>query len=323
MNKVFLGFLCLWISFGVHAKKIIIDTDPGIDDLMAIAMAVQSKDIEILGITTIFGNVTTEQATNNALTLVEFFNESIPVYQGELAPLELPFHQPASMVHGIDGFGELFLPLPTKQAQDTHAVQFIIDTIHEYPHEVSLLALGPQTNLAKALQIDPSISALVKEVVVMGGAFETQGNINDYAEANIYNDPHAAQVVAQATWPIHYVGLDVTTNVFLTNELLMQIKDKNPSLGVFVYDAAQFYFHFYEQSYGISNKSHLHDPSAFVYMLHPEYFKTAIGGVEVLTEGKEKGQTVLKSGQGRNNANICIGVDADKVLNQFKSTLSG
>ncbi len=320
--RSFLALLCLAVSTIVSAnQKIIIDTDPGIDDLLAISLAIKSPEVDILGITTVFGNVTTLQATNNALTLVEYFDQKIPVYEGAYMSLEGDAQNPPAFVHGKDGLGELFMPLPSLKPQVQTAAHFIVETIHKYPNQVIILALGPQTNLAEALELDPSIADLVKEVVMMGGAFETKGNISSVSEANIWHDPHAAQIVAKALWPKVYLGLDVTEQLLLSDTLLLEIADIMPLLGNFLYDASQLYFDFHKNYYQIQGKSFMHDPAAFLYLTHPQAFKTKAGSVDVSTEAANFGQTVLSQSASKYHAKICYQVDAPMILEAFKSTM--
>lgn len=318
--RPFLLCLLLLLAQPVLAKqKIIIDTDPGVDDLMAISLAIQSPDIEVVGITSIFGNVPTKQATINALTLVEYFGQQIPVYEGAYLPMNGKQQPPSVDVHGQDGLGDLFLPLPTLKQETMPAAHFIVETINRNPNQIILLVLGPQTNLAEALRIDPSIAKKVKEVVIMGGAFETAGNITEHSEWNIWQDPVAAQKVAQASWPKTYIGLDATTQVVLTDQHLFEIADLSPMLGNLLVDVSRKYFDFYRQTYGMDRSGFMHDPSALLYITHPQAFGFKQGKVNVATDAEHWGKTSLN--QKKSNTKVAYQVNAPMLLDAFKLTM--
>jgi len=311
-------------------EKIIIDTDPGIDDAMAIFFAMSSPELELLGLTTTFGNVSVDRATENALHLVEIARADIPVARGEAVPLvqePLPF---PDFVHGTDGLGNLNLPAPRGQPIEMTAAEFIVKTVLDNPNEVTLIAIGPLGNLAKALEIEPSITALVKKVVIMGGTVLESGNVSPVAEANIYGDPHAADIVFSADWIVHMIGLDVTHKVILMDDLQRRIRDNNPIYGQFLYDVGRFYTDFYKTSRGAEG-CYLHDPSAIAYVINPDLFDIVKGGVRVATEGFAKGQTIVKRRDYSYPENhwdtisqscVCMGVDESGVLALYESAMT-
>ncbi|XP_042521244.1 uridine nucleosidase 1-like isoform X3 [Macadamia integrifolia] len=223
-------------------EKIIIDTDPGIDDSMAILMAFQTPEVEVLGLTTIFGNVSTEGATRNALLLSEIAGcPGIPVAEGSSEPLKGGKPCVADFVHGSDGLGNVFLPPPKEKKIEKSASEFLVDKVLEYPGEVSILALGPLTNLALAIKKDSSFASKVKRLVVLGGAFFAMGNVNPAAEANIYGDPEAADIVLTSGANIVVVGINITTQVVLTDEDLPEIKDSKGKQAQFLGELCKFY----------------------------------------------------------------------------------
>ena len=173
--------------------KLIIDTDPGIDDAMAIFYAAAAPDIELLGLTTIFGNVTTKMATRNALRLLESADLDLPVAHGAEKPLVLPPFEPSAHVHGDEGFGDIPAAEPKGQAVAEDAADFLIRMAREHKGELVLCPVGPLTNIALAVQRDPEFVKNCKRIVIMGGSLEAGGNITPHAEANIYHDPHAAR----------------------------------------------------------------------------------------------------------------------------------
>jgi inosine-uridine nucleoside N-ribohydrolase len=208
----------------------------------------------------------------------------------------------------------------------------MIDTVRAYPGEVTLIAVGPLTNLAHALQADPDIARLVKQVVIMGGAFGTAGvlgNVSPAAEANILCDPDAADLVLGAAWPVTLVGLDVTQNTIMPNVWLASIRDGAGEAGRFVWDVSRHYAQFHHDSAGLEG-IYVHDSSAVAYVLAPHLYTVRHGPVRVLTSGIATGQTIQKPSTMRVPApdwddrpaqSVCIGVDAAGMLELYKNTL--
>jgi uridine nucleosidase len=310
-------------------KKIIIDTDPGVDDSMAILFALQSPELEVVGLTTIFGNVYTDLATQNALRLVEIAGRpGLPVAHGAELPLITPLEYVADFVHGADGLGNTYLPPGQGQAIDRPAAQFIVETVMAQPGEITLVPVGPLTNIALALALEPRLVANVAEVVIMGGAARVNGNVTPAAEANIIHDPHAADVVFRAGWPLTMVGLDVTMKTIMTADYLASLQSSRT--GRFIYEISRFYRDFHTQSYGMEG-IHTHDPSAIAYVIEPELFRVQRGPIRVVTEGIALGQTLLDSRQrwqGRHAwtdmpaANVCVDVDSERLLALYKSRIA-
>lgn len=235
-------FLFSLFSAPIHAsEKIIIDADVGIDDAMAILFAIASPEIELLGITTIFGNATIENSTRNASYLIERTGLDIPVVQGAGFPLVIPPEPPADFVHGLNGLGDIDMPEQAKAPlADVTAAEFIIEQSKLYPYELTLVPVGRLTNIALALRLDPTLPSRIKRVVLMGGAFEVAGNVTPVAEANIIGDPHAADIVFQADWDVVAIGLDVTTKIVVNDHDLKSIEQANPVAGGFIRDFSQF-----------------------------------------------------------------------------------
>jgi len=275
------------------AQKIIIDTDPGIDDAMAILAALHSPDLEVLGLTAVFGNADVDTCALNALRLVELEgNDHIPVAKGCAKPLVLPADSLGTAVHGKDGMGNTNLPLPHGKLDSRHAAQFIIDTVLAHPHEITLVPLGPLTNIALACILEPKIIPLVKEVVLMGGCAFALGNVSPVAEANIYHDPHAAEVVFAAPWKVTMVGLDVTMKIIMTPEYFARLYAVgNPAVRL-LERAQPFYQAFHEQIHGMGGAIHTHDPAVIAYLLKPELFYCEQMPVYVETAGHCFGKTV-------------------------------
>ncbi|AQK89685.1 putative uridine nucleosidase 2 [Zea mays] len=203
---------------GTTKKKVIIDTDPGIDDAMAIFVALRSPELEVLGLTTTFGNVHTALATRNALHLLEAVGRTdIPVAEGSHVTIKKATKlRIASFVHGSDGLGNQDFPPPATKPIDQSAAAFLVEQANLYPGQVTIVALGPLTNLALAVELDPSFPKKIGQIIILGGAYSVNGNVNPAAEANIFGDPDAADIVFTCGADILAVGLNVTHQVVLT-----------------------------------------------------------------------------------------------------------
>lgn len=277
-------------------RKILIDTDPGIDDAMAIFYALESPELEVVGLTTIFGNVHTELATRNALTLLEIAGRvDIRVAQGAVAPLAMAFEGPADFVHGDDGQGNVHLPAPAATPLDIDAAQYIVDTAMAAPSEVTLVALGPLTNVAVALKIEPRLAANLAEIVLMGGSAFLPGNATPAAEANIGNDPEAADIVFGATCPVTMVGLDVTHQILMTTDDLRRIDGFSSPQAQHIAKILPFYEAFY-RSVGVDGGIYIHDSTTITYLLAPHLFESVEHPVRVDTGNSvARGETVVST----------------------------
>jgi inosine-uridine nucleoside N-ribohydrolase len=316
----------------MHKGKIIFDTDPGIDDAMALLFAHYAQDIEIVGITTVLGNGTIETVTSNALYICERFTIPAPVYQGAAAPLLVAADEPPAFVHGDDGLGNIQPTQPTHTIGDQYAAGFIVDTILQYPHEITLVAVGRLTNLAMALRINPEIASLVKEVVIMGGALGSNahtGNVTPVAEANIFGDPHAADIVVTAPWPVTLVGLDVTMDCIMLRSQMQRIRKTAGAAGEFIWDISRHYEAYYYGSRGVEGFP-MHDSCAVAYLLAPELFEVKQGTLRVATEGITRGQTILVppdrkfpagAWEGMPMQSGCVGIKPESVLALYEETL--
>ena len=221
--------------------KIIIDTDPGIDDAMAIFYAAAAEDIELLGLTAIFGNVTVDTATRNALRLVEAAGLDIPVARGAEKPLAMPHIKPSAHVHGDEGFGDIPAATPKDKATEETAAEFLVRMARAHRGELVLCPIGPLTNIALAIQADPEFASNVDRIVLMGGSYKEGGNITPFAEANIYHDPHAAEVVFASGAKVEMVGLDVTHQILCTKEDFAAMAEAAPKLGGMLQDMSHWH----------------------------------------------------------------------------------
>ena len=317
------------------AEKIIIDTDPGIDDAQAIAFAIAHPAIELLGLTTVFGNATVDLTTNNALVLLDKFGApEVPVAMGASSPLVQDRLPAPDFVHGADGLGNLNLPRPTNEAIKESAAQFMVRTVNEHIGEVSLITIGPLTNIAQALKLDPELASKTKQLLIMGGTILAPGNVTPVAEANFICDPHAADLVLAESWPASIVGLDVTLATHLYDSDLKHIRDRIGTVGQLLWDSSRFYVDFYARELAQNSDDRytpMHDASALVYLVQPELFKTESGPARVVPDGLAIGQLVLdRMGgsyafdywQDRPEVTVAMTVDNINVKNVFVETLT-
>ncbi|KAF2589360.1 hypothetical protein F2Q70_00042072 [Brassica cretica] len=270
-------------------KKIIIDTDPGIDDAMAIFVALKSPEVDVIGLTTIYGNVYTTLAIRNALHLLEVAGRTdIPVAEGtHKTILNGTKLRVADFVHGEDGLGNQNFPPPEGKPIEKSAPEFLVEQAKLHPGEITVVALGPLTNIALAVQLDPEFSKNVGQIVLLGGSFAVNGNVNPASEANIFGDPEAADIVFTCGADIIAVGINVTHQVVMT--------------GVY-----------------------LHDPTTILAAFLPSLFTYTEGVVRVQTNGITRGLTLLYNNRKRfeevtewtdkPSVKVAVTVDAPAVL---------
>jgi purine nucleosidase len=276
------------------ARKIIIDTDPGQDDAVAILLALGSpKEIEVLGITAVAGNVPLELTQKNARMICELAGRpDIPVFAGSKNPLAKRLVT-AEHVHGKTGLDGPTLPDPTMPLQEKHAVDFIIETLRAQPAgSVTLCPLGPLTNIASAFNQAPDIIEKVQEIVLMGGAYFEVGNITPAAEFNIYVDPEAAEIVFKAGAPITVMPLDVTHKALVTKARNDAFRDLGTPVGIAVAEMTDFFERYDKEKYG-SEGAPLHDPTVIAYLIKPKLFSGRFINVEIETKSVlTRGMTV-------------------------------
>jgi inosine-uridine nucleoside N-ribohydrolase len=312
--------------------KVIFDTDPGVDDAMALLFLHNHPEIDLIGITTVFGNAAIETTTRNALFLKREWGIDAPVARGNgktFNPMRNPVDWPV-MIHGHDGLGNIGVPETIDLPLDPRpAHRFIIDTVRANPGEVTLVAVGRMSNLAFALKEDPEIAGLVKQVIIMGGAFDVPGNITPAAEANIHGDPEAADHVMTAPWKVVVVGLDVTMKTVMTRHRLAELVSENGARLQLLSDLSQFYIDFYGRHVEGEGMV-VHDSCACVYLVAPHLFTTRSGAIRVVADGIADGQTIQKP-DGRSfppgnwddlpSQHACLGIDADGVMALLSDTL--
>ncbi|WP_375263885.1 nucleoside hydrolase [Palleronia sp.] len=293
--------------------KMIIDTDPGVDDALAILYAAAHPEIELAGLTSVFGNVTIEQATRNALYLVERARLDIPVAQGAGRPLSLPPFPASHGVHGPEGFGDLPAVRPQGAAISETAAEFLVRMAREQRGELIICPIGPITNIAQAIELDPAFAGNIRGIVFMGGALDVSGNITPAAEANTYHDPHALDIVLKSGAPTLMIGLDVTMQVLLTVEDFETLARIDRAHGPFLQEMSHFYLEFY-RSKGLHGCG-LHDPLAVMACIMPEILKIEAVPMEVVLDGDTIGKT-QRSREGR-TTQVAIDCDPEQVKAQF------
>ncbi|WP_281978149.1 nucleoside hydrolase [Pseudorhizobium flavum] len=297
-------------------RKIIIDTDPGQDDAAALMLAFASPDeLDVLGLCAVAGNVPLSLTSRNVRIVCELCGQSdMPVFEGAMHPI-LRKQVTAEHVHGRTGLDGAELPEPTMAARSQHAVDFIVETVMREPAgSVTLCTLGPLTNVALALQMEPAIAGRVRELVMMGGGFFEGGNITPAAEFNIYVDPEAAAAVFASEIPIVMMPLDVTHQLLTRKDRVARIAALGTRPAQVLVDWLAFFERFDEEKYG-SDGGPLHDPTVIAYLLKPELFSGRHCNVEIEMQSQlTVGMTVVDwwrvSGR-KPNAMVMRHVDAD------------
>ena len=342
MSVVFAACLvALFVSSAsAAARKIIFDTDPGSDDAIALMLALNSPELEVRAITVVPGNVTAQQGLENALRMASLANRcDIPIAAGALHPLFQKLIT-AEFWHGKNGLANVELPPSKCKVDGRFGPDLIIQMVHAAPHELTLVPVGPLTNIALAVLKDPSIVPLVKEVILMGGAI-TGGNVNAAAEANIYNDPEAAQIVFQAGWPLTMVGLDVGDKTLLSRKHLAQMGQTHGPMNDFTVQVASYLVDLSEK-FG-SAGTPMYDPLAVGVAIDATLVKAPAMHVDVETRGEfTRGETVAnRHGYVERNvlhgdryiiegadkvepsAKVCTVVEAERFLQLFISRIRG
>ena len=308
-------------------KKIILDCDPGHDDAVAIMLAAAHDDIEILGITCVAGNSILENTTINALKICSLIGRTdIPIFSGAEKPLKYELVT-AAHVHGESGLdtdGQPIIISENYSIQKMHAVDFIIETCHKQNEPIYLCPIGPLTNIALALQKDPSIKSKIKEIVFMGGAAMCLGNITPAAEFNIYVDPHAANIVLNSGVKTVMFGLDVTHKVNVNDKIINDIKNNQNKSSVLFADLMNFYSKTHREVFEI-NESPLHDPCVIAYLIDDNIFSGKFVNVQVeedslLTRGKTVTDWV-KVTKRKLNCHVMINANSEKFFSILKEEL--
>lgn len=327
-------------SAASNAQRVIIDTDPGTDDALALLLAFHSPELKLEGITVVAGNVTADMGLENALRIGHLAGRcDIPIAKGAVGPLAQKLNT-EEFWNGRNGLGNAQLPLDRCQTNPTFGPDLIIQLIHQYPHEIVLIPIGPLTNIALAVSKDPSIVPLVKEVVLMGGSI-TGGNVNAASEFNMHSDPEAASIVFNAGWQLTMVGLDVTEHTLITEADVLRMENHAGPQAKFAAAVARFQIGTY-QGTGFKGGA-IHDALAVGAVVDRTLLKTQKMRVDIEMNGTfTRGATVANRGNAvdrvipkgdrletvgvdsvQPNVNVAVGSDSSRFIALFVERLSG
>ena len=312
------------------SRRLIIDTDPGIDDAMAIAAACAAPELDLVALTTVFGNHRIDVTTGNAQRVLDYLGHAdIPVLQGASLPLLRPLSEPATFVHGDDGLGDLDLPSPSvPHRDDRSAAHHIVEAALDAPGSLTVAAIGPLTNLALALRLEPRLVDAIDHLVVMGGAVFVPGNVTPCAEANIWNDPEAAEIVFGSGLPITMIGLDVTHQILASDGWLDRLAKCETPAAQLVCRTAPTYLRFHQEVDG-TRGMYCHDVATIAYLLRPDLFETRPMPVRVVCDGFAAGATMADPQRSSSDPGwtdrpaieVAVSVDHAGVLDLVESIL--
>ncbi len=294
--------------------KLIIDTDPGIDDAMAIAYAAAASEFNLIGLTTVFGNTHVHQSSRNARFLLDKLGLDLPVAEGASHPLGADTHAPSEHVHGPEGFGDLTEIPEIGQNHALPAAEFLVEMARTHKGELVVCAVGPLTNIANAMRLDPEFADNLRQLVIMGGAVYCPGNITQHAEANIYHDALAAEEVFSTPPNTVLVGLDVTLKTLYETADFEALAQRSPDMGSFLRDISRFYLKFYKEIGGLEGCG-LHDSTAVIACSHQAMFNMVETGLRVVTDGDLLGAT--QPDPERPAIRVCRDVDGAGVVRLF------
>ncbi|KAF0395096.1 nucleoside hydrolase [Pediococcus pentosaceus] len=310
-------------------KKMILDLDTGIDDAMAIAYALAAPDVDLIGIVSTYGNVLTPDAGTNSLKILELLGRTdIPVFLGEEHSQTTESFEVmpiSAQIHGKNGIGEVELPAPSRAIETQPGVDFIIEAAHKYNSDLILVPTGPLTNLALAFKKDPEVADLIGNVTIMGGALTVPGNVSPVAEANINQDPHAANDVFTSHVNLTMVGLDVTLRTLLTKKETQLWRDLDTTAGSKFADIVDYYIDVYKITSPHLGGCALHDPLAVGIALDASFSKTMDLNMFVDTTDEMWGRTIGDPGrlnEENPNVSVALNVDADFYLKRFMDYLT-
>jgi inosine-uridine nucleoside N-ribohydrolase len=314
-------------------RRVILDTEPGIDDALALFLALTSPEMQLEAVTTVSGNVHVDLTTRNALALLELAGRSdIPVARGSERPL---LRRPviADYVHGQNGIGAVMLPEPQQRPVSKHAVDMIIQKILEAPGEITLVAIGPLTNLALAVRREARIAQAVREVVIMGGALHVPGNVTPTSEFNIYADPHAAHIVLHAGWPVRLVSLDVTNHADMRREQFAALATNGHPVTQCMKAMVDYHLDEFGKARSIS-AFHMHDPLCLAAAIQPDLIDWQPAYVDVELNGTlTLGETVAYFEKMEDldpalahphpsNVLASVGVDVERFVDMYMERVS-
>ncbi|AKV55838.1 inosine-uridine nucleoside N-ribohydrolase [Bifidobacterium actinocoloniiforme DSM 22766] len=311
-------------------KKMILDLDTGIDDTLAISYALGSPEVELIGITSTYGNVLLEQGMRNDLAITDLLGHpEVKVYPGlphssttdsfSVLPI-------SEFIHGKNGIGDVQIPDSTRKPETQSAVDFIIDAAKTYGQDLIYVPTGPMTNIAAALRKAPEIKDQIGKIVLMGGALTVCGNVSAWSEANISQDPDAANELFRSGAPVTMIGLDVTLQTLLTYKETARWRDLGTKASAFLADMTDFYIKAYETTSPHLGGCGLHDPLAVAVAVDPTLVKTLPINMQVDVEGPTRGRTIgdnTRLNDPHKTMQVAVEVDVPRFLNEFMSRIGG
>lgn len=307
------------------ARKLILDVDTGIDDALAIAYALASPELDLIGVTCTYGNVEVDQAVRNSLAILELFGRTdVPVFGG---PQRDGFEvmEISQFIHGVNGIGEAKLYDASRAAEQQSAVDFMVQSVHRYGDDLVIVPVGPLTTVAAAAEADETFASRA-HIVCMGGALTVPGNVTPCAEANINQDPEAADFVFRQGEDITMIGLDVTLQTLLTTVETKQWGDLGTAGGDFLATATNYYIKAYETTAPHLGGCGLHDPLAVAVAADPSLVDTLAINLKVDTDGETRGRTIGDEtclNDPVKSARVAVGVDVERFLEEFMRRLTG
>ena len=307
------------------ARKLILDVDTGIDDALAIAYALASPELDLIGVTCTYGNVEVDQAVRNSLAILELFGRTdVPVYAGPQRE-DFEVMEISQFIHGVNGIGEAKLYDASRAAEQQSAVDFMVQSVHRYGDDLVIVPVGPLTTVAAAAEADENFASRA-HIVCMGGALTVPGNVTPCAEANINQDPEAADFVFRQGEDITMIGLDVTLQTLLTTVETKQWRALRTTGGEFLAEATDYYIKAYETTSPHLGGCGLHDPLAVAVAADPSLVDTLAINLKVDTEGETRGRTIGDEtclNDPVKSARVAVGVDVERFLEEFMRRLTG
>lgn len=311
-------------------RKMILDLDTGVDDALAIAYALADPEVDLIGIVSSYGNNLLDVCAENSLKLLELLGHTdIPVFKGlphSCTTDHFDVMQVSKDIHGDNGIGDVELPTPSRAIEEQSGVDFYIEAAHKYSKDLIIIPTGPMTNLAAALKKDPEIADLIGNVTFMGGALTVEGNVTPVAEANINQDPKAADEVMKSNLPLTMVGLDVTLRTLLTKNETKQWRELGTASGKAFADITDFYIDAYYNLDIDKRGCALHDPLAVGVGVDPSFVSTISLFMKVVyQEGPYYGRTIgdnAKLNDPNPNVKVAVNVDKERYLKAFMDRLN-
>ena len=309
--------------------KLILDLDTGIDDALALAYALASPEVELIGVTCTYGNVVVEDSVRNTLAILELFGRTdIPVFAGPdhaRAKDSFEVQEISAFIHGKNGIGEVEIPDPTRQVESTSAVDFLVESVTAYGDDLIIVPTGPSTTIAAAVEAS-NVFRENANIVMMGGALTVPGNVTAWSEANINQDPEATDVLFRKLRNVTMIGLDVTLQTLLTTKETAKWAELGTTGGKFLADITNYYINAYKTTSPHLGGCGLHDPLAVAVAIQPELVDTLGINMKVDTKGETRGRTIgdeTRLNDPDKCAAVAVRVDTAGFLEEFMRRLTG